>query len=163
MWLHMEIDSLSRALLTPSDSLRLPTLHSLFLCAFCLFRFDLCHQALLGTVFAILSPELSPLNITVSYFLPLLHIRAFKHLLSFSSLSFSNLLSPLLILFSLVETFKHLLILFAFAFFLSFLSEGNDGLWKLRDFCRAALLPVAASEWRGRTRARPQEAPPEAW
>eukprot|EP00438_Fugacium_kawagutii_P030507 Skav213635 [mRNA] locus=scaffold2012:96092:96888:+ [translate_table: standard] len=40
--------------------------------------------------------------------------------------------------------------------------EGNDGLWKLRDFCRAALLPVAASEWRGRTRARPQEAPPEA-
>lgn len=40
--------------------------------------------------------------------------------------------------------------------------RGHDGLWKLRDFCRAALLPVAASEWRARSHARPQEAPPEA-
>ena len=40
--------------------------------------------------------------------------------------------------------------------------RGHDGLWKLHDFCRAALLPVAASEWKKRTRWRKQEAPPEA-
>eukprot|EP00440_Ansanella_granifera_P026628 gb/GFBE01028921.1/.p1 GENE.gb/GFBE01028921.1/~~gb/GFBE01028921.1/.p1 ORF type:complete len:483 (+),score=89.02 gb/GFBE01028921.1/:1-1449(+) len=38
----------------------------------------------------------------------------------------------------------------------------RDGFWKLADFSRAAVLPVAASEWRDRCRARPQEAPPEA-
>jgi len=38
----------------------------------------------------------------------------------------------------------------------------RDGFWKLADFSRAAVLPVAASEWRERCRARPQESPPEA-
>ncbi|CAE7748421.1 rskn-2 [Symbiodinium pilosum] len=37
-----------------------------------------------------------------------------------------------------------------------------DGLWKLGDFSRAAALPVAASEWRGRSGAKPCEVPPEA-
>ncbi|CAE7556829.1 unnamed protein product, partial [Symbiodinium necroappetens] len=37
-----------------------------------------------------------------------------------------------------------------------------DGLWKLGDFSRAAALPVAASEWRSRSGAKPCEAPPEA-
>jgi len=40
--------------------------------------------------------------------------------------------------------------------------RGLDGFWKLADFRRAALLPVAASQWREMSRSRPQESPLEA-